>query len=87
MTNFDDLRDDLEPGTEDELLVLADRLRRTRPVPRAAFRGHLARHLETLRKPGLSMVRVRLLIASYTVAGTVLLGLGTLGAARLGPLG
>jgi hypothetical protein len=87
MTGFDDLRGDLEPGTEDELVVLADRLRRTRPVPRPAFRGDLARRLETLHGPRLNMVRVRLMVAAYTVTGTLLIGLGALGAARVGPLG
>lgn len=87
MTPFDDLRDDVEPGTEDELLALADRLRRTRPVPRPAFRGDLARRLEATRGSGLTIGRVRLLIATYSVSGTVLIVLGALGAGRLGPLG
>ena len=40
-----DIRSDLEPGTPEELIRLAERLDHERPVPSAAFRGDLRRRL------------------------------------------
>jgi hypothetical protein len=83
-----DIHGDLEPGAPQELVRLADRLERERPVPTAAFRGELRRLLLS-RMPASHPrpARLRLLIGGYAIAGCVLLLVGAAGAAGVGPLG
>ncbi len=71
-----------------ELMRLAERLQHERPLPAAAFRGALGRHLAT--RAGAQPQRPRrlgALIAGFAGSGTLLLVLGALGAAGTGPLG
>lgn len=57
-----------------------------RPLPRAAFRGDLQRHLEHPHgQPGFER-RQRLLIAAYAGSGGLLLAVVALGLAGAGPL-
>ena len=87
MTEPRDIRQDLEPGAPDELVGLAERLERERPVPAAAFRGELRRRLllgvDARTRPS----RLRLLIAGYAGAGSLLLLAGAASVAGVGPLG
>jgi len=82
-----DIRTDLEPDAPEELIRLAERLERERPVPSAAFRGDLRRRLlaggATHRRPA----RLRLLITGYASAGSALLLIAAASAAGAGPLG
>ena len=87
MTEPYDIREDLEPGADPELIVLANRLSDARPVPRAAFRGDLGRHLAARSHGRLSPGRLRALIATYALSGLMLLCVGTISAAGVGPLG
>jgi hypothetical protein len=59
---------------------LADQLRIERPVPPAAFRGRLGRHLDG-RDPGYGPrpERLRLIVAGYLGAGGLLIALVALG--------
>ncbi len=82
-----DTRADLEPDAPQELIRLAERLDRERPVPSAAFRGDLRRRLLAGRVAHRRPQRLRLLIAGYAGAGSALLLLGAASAAGLGPLG
>lgn len=80
----DDLRADLEPDDADALLPLAERLRASRPVPRAAFRGDLRRRLER----GRPSARPRLLwarVAGSFGSGLLLVASAALGVAGAGP--
>ena len=63
----------------DRDLQLEAELARKRPVPRAAFRGALARHLAD-RDPGYGPrpANLRALIAGCTLAGLLLILLGLL---------
>jgi hypothetical protein len=60
---------------------LADRLGGERPVPRASFRGALARRLAA-SDPGYGPrpVHLRLMVAGYLGAGSVLIAVGALSA-------
>ena len=87
MSGGRDIRADLETGAPEELIRLAERLERERPVPSAAFRGDLRRRLVTGRASHSRPARLRLLIASYASAGSALLFLGAASAAGIGPLG
>jgi hypothetical protein len=82
-----DIRNDLEPDTPEELVLLAERLRDSRPLPNPVFRGQLRRHLEARSRPSRTPARLRALIAGYGAAGTLLLVIGTVSAAGAGPLG
>jgi hypothetical protein len=82
-----DIRYDLEPDAPQELIRLAEQLRDERPLPNPTFRGELGRRLEARSHRVRPPARVRLLIARYATAGTVLLLLGTASAAGAGPLG
>ncbi len=82
-----DVRDDLEPGAPDELVGLARRLERERPVAPAAFRGELRRRLLLGTQTRARPARLRLLIAGYAAAGTLLLLAGAAGVPGIGPLG
>jgi hypothetical protein len=76
-------RDDLEPGTPGDLVRLAQRLADERPVPSAAFRGRLRRHLiEHAAQRG-----VGARIAAFAGGGGLLLALAAAGAAGAGPFG
>jgi hypothetical protein len=82
-----DIRSDLEAGAPDELLHLAQRLDRERPVPSAAFRGDLRRRLLAGGSPYRRPARLRLLITGYASAGSALLLVATASVAGIGPLG
>jgi hypothetical protein len=81
-----DIRADLAPGAGADLVALAERLERGRPVPSAAFRGELRRRLVAADLTRSRPARLRLLIAGYASAGTILLLLGAASAAGVGPL-
>ncbi len=82
-----DIGADLEPGASDELIALAERLDRERPVPSAAFRGALRRRLVAGGASHARPARLRLLITGYAGAGSALLLLGAASVAGIGPLG
>jgi hypothetical protein len=75
----DELDIPAEPGPGER--VLADRLSRERAVPGAGFRGALARRLAA-SDPGYGPrpERLRLIVASYVGAGSLLVALGALSA-------
>jgi hypothetical protein len=77
MRDHDDIAEDLELLERE----LDGRLAAERPVPRAGFRGALARHLQA-RDPGYGArpERLRLIVAMYLGAGTALIALGAAGA-------
>jgi hypothetical protein len=86
MTPDREIRADLEPDAPGELVRLAERLQRERPVPSAGFRGELRRRL-LAEEPGSARPRrLRALISSYAAMGTALLVIGALSAAGAGPL-
>jgi hypothetical protein len=87
MTTGRDIRSDLEPDAPEDLIALAERLDRERPVPSAAFRGDLRRRLTAGGAAHRRPARLRLLITSYAGAGSALLLIGAVSAAGLGPLG
>lgn len=82
-----DIRADLEPGTPDEIVHFGEHLLECRPLPSPSFRGELRRRLEAgadrLHAPG--FIRAR--IARFAGAGALLMVLGTVSAAGVGPLG
>ncbi|MDQ3722341.1 MAG: hypothetical protein M3376_04580 [Actinomycetota bacterium] len=82
-----DIRADLEPGAPEELIRLAERLERERPVPSAGFRGALRRRLLAGQASHSRPARLRLLITGYASAGSTLLLIGAASAAGVGPLG
>jgi hypothetical protein len=82
-----DIRDDLEPDAPAELIRLAERLDRERPVPTAAFRGDLRRRLLAGGAAHRRPARLRLLISGYATAGMLLLLVGAASVAGVGPLG
>jgi len=87
MTGPRDIRDDLEPDAPDELVRLAERLRRERPVPAPGFRGDLRRQLLTGGARHPRPRRLRALITGYATTGAMLLLVGALSATGIGPLG
>lgn len=86
MRPIDDIRADLEPGTPAELILLAERLERDRPVPSAAFRGDLRRRLLAGESSRSRPARLRLLITGYAGAGSAMLLIAAASAAGMGPL-
>ena len=78
-----DIRDDLEPGSSDDLLRLAARLEAQRPLPAPAFRGRLRRQLLAQAAPRGLGAR----IAAFAGSGFGLLAVAALSAAGVGPLG
>jgi hypothetical protein len=86
MTTPDDIRRDLEPDAPEELVRLAERLERERPVPAAGFRGELRRLLEQREQRRPRPRRLGVLIGRYATSGTLLLLAGALSAAGAGPL-
>lgn len=87
MTPDRGIRNDLEPNAPEELVRLAERLERERPVPTAAFRGELRRKLLAGGAAHRRPARLRVLISGYATAGTLLLLVGAASAAGIGPLG
>jgi hypothetical protein len=79
---------DLGPGEGDGLAQLARRLREARPAPAPAFVGRLRRTIiDTSGSAIEGGWRVPALISGCALAGTLLLGLGVIGAAGAGPFG
>ena len=88
MTDPYDIRSDLEPDSGEDLVALGNRLLDSRPVPRAAFRGDLGRHLAARSaRRRLGGGQLRALIAANAMAGLLLLVVGAFSAAGVGPLG
>ncbi len=81
----DDLRRDLEAHDADELLPLADTLRRQRPVPAAAFRGDLRRWVLRDQRAASRPRRLWLAVAGSASLGSALLALAGVGLAGGGP--
>jgi hypothetical protein len=82
-----DIRADLEPGASEELIRLAERLERERPLPSPVFRGALRRRLLASEASHPRPAQLRLLIAGYASGGCALLLLGAASAGGIGPLG
>ena len=91
MTRFDETELDREseatPQEREQLMLLADRLERDRPIPASGFRGRLRRSLlggfeSRARRPQ----RLRALVTAYAGSGFVLLAIATLGVSGVGPL-
>jgi hypothetical protein len=74
---FDETDSNPELGPDER--ELAGRLGVERPVPAAGFRGALGRHLAA-RDPGYGArpERLRLIVAGYLAAGSLLIAVGTL---------
>lgn len=87
MSDDRDIRLDLGPSAPEDLLMLAERLERERPLPSAAFRGDLRRHLMAGDFARSRPARLRLLIATSAGSGSLLLLVGAASAAGIGPLG
>jgi len=87
MTAERDIRGDLEPDTPEEIVRLAERLQRERPVPSAGFRGELRRQLLAGAARHARPRRLRALITGYATSGSLLLLAGALSAVGVGPLG
>lgn len=87
MTRPRDVRHDLEAGISDDLIRLAERLQRERPIPAPGFRGDLRRRLLSGHSPHSRPQRLRLMIAGYASAGSALLLIGAASVAGFGPLG
>jgi hypothetical protein len=70
-----DIADELGSGEH----ALADRLRAQRPLPAAGFRGALRRRLAA-QDPGYGPrpARLRLIVAGYVGAGSLLIAVGAL---------
>jgi hypothetical protein len=90
MTDPRNIHSELEQpmSTEEREAVvrLAERLEHERPVPRAAFRGELRRSLLGPRSSRqIRPERLRVLVASYSGSGLVLLLVAGLGVAGSGP--
>lgn len=88
MTDPRDISADLDPGLSaaerTELLAVGELLQRSRPAPRAAFRGELGRSLKTVEAPP-RPPRLGLQIAAYSAAGCLLLAVAAAGVAGAGP--
>jgi hypothetical protein len=69
----------------DGMTELEHRLEAERPVPSAAFRGELRRHLVQRARQS-RPARLRLLIAAYGGAGATLLLVAAVGVTGIGPL-
>lgn len=82
-----DIRADLEPGVPEELIALAERLERGRPVPSAGFRGALRRRLLVMAPASHARpARLRLLIGGSAITGFLMLLVGAASVAGVGPL-
>lgn len=87
MSGERDIRLDLEPDAPPELLALAERLERERPVPGAGFRGELRRRVAAGGSWPARPRRLGALIAGYATGGCALLFAGLLSVLGVGPLG
>ena len=73
---------------DNDLISVAERLETERPVPRAAFRGELRRHLVAgMAKHRARPARLRLLINAWAGSGSALLAFAAAGLAGIGPFG
>jgi hypothetical protein len=86
VTGERDIRSDLEPDAPEELVRLAERLERERPLPAAHFRGELRRHLMAGGNGRARPPRLLALIRGYAMSGALLLLVAALSAAGTGPL-
>lgn len=91
MSHFDDneigIGPDAEPAEREELISLAERLERGRPIPAPGFRGELRRGLLAAFGSGRSRPqRARAFVAAYAGSGFALLAVATLGVGGVGPL-
>jgi hypothetical protein len=83
-----DLDPDLTPVERARLRATAERLERDRPLPRPAFRGDLRRSLLAPRRvPAGAAGRWRVLVATYSGLGALLLAVAAVGLAGVGPFG
>jgi hypothetical protein len=89
MTDQDDFEPGVRPEEQARLAEVADRLERDRPLPRATFRGDLKRLLlGGGRAPArVSAGRWRVLVATYSGLGALLLAVAAGGLAGAGPFG
>jgi hypothetical protein len=67
---------------EPDLVGIAERLWRERPLPRASFRGNLERDLLGQPRPPRLL---RLLITAYAASGACLLAVAAVGVVGAGP--
>jgi hypothetical protein len=90
MNDREDLEPDLTDAERSRLTAMGERLERDRPLPRPAFRGDLRRSLMAAR-PGSRVAagasRWRVLVATYSGLGAVLLAVAAVGLAGVGPFG
>lgn len=82
MSRFDDIWPD---GSQEDDLLLAERLERERPVPAPAFRGDLRRRLLARGPASSRPAKLRFRIAVALATGFILLGLVGVGVAGTGP--
>jgi hypothetical protein len=87
MSERHDLEPDLSAAERERLAAMADLLERDRPLPRATFRGDLRRSLLDGRRSsaGATAGRWRILVATYSGLGALLLAVAALGLAGAGP--
>jgi hypothetical protein len=82
--NDDDLAE--EPANHEDD-ALGRRLAAARPAPPAGYRGALRRRLMALGPPPPRPRRLWALVAGFAAAGLILLAVGALSIAGIGPLG
>jgi hypothetical protein len=84
-----DLESGISAEERDRLAAVSQRLERDRPLPRAAFRGDLRRRLLSGRRGGSEAAvapgRWRILVATYSGLGALLLAVAAIGLAGAGP--
>lgn len=85
MSRQDHIDPNLPPEERPALVPLRELLERERPVPSAAFRGELRRHLLGSRRGRASSPRWRLLAVSYVAFGLLCLVTAALGLTGAGP--
>jgi nitroreductase len=87
MTDRQDLDPDLTADERAQLARMSERLERDRPLPRATFRGDLRRSLLAGgRAPAaVGLGRWRVLVATYSGLGALLLAVAAIGLAGAGP--
>ena len=81
-----DIREDLEPGVPDDIVRFGEHLLEARPLPNPGFRGELRRRLEARSRHVGAPAMIRARVARFATAGVVLMVVGTLSAAGVGPL-
>ena len=87
MNDRHDLEPDLTPEEQAAFTEMSERLERDRPLPRASFRGDLRRSLLTgSRSPTTAAAgRWRVLVATYSGLGALLLAVAAVGLGGVGP--